>query len=164
MRRSAVLLSACLALAAAEARAQGDEVATAIARDLADRYIAACAAGDALAVADLYSDDAFAVHPTEDAVAAGRAELEKLLAASCAKDSGVTLELQSLRARFVDTTVIVTLGRWKQRATGPAGGKPVETVLRTTEVLVKGETGWRYASDHASLGAPPPVPALRSSR
>lgn len=47
----------------------------------------------------------------------------------------------------------MTTSRWRQRATGP-DGRPVEAVVRTTEVLVKGEDGRRCLSDHASVGIP----------
>jgi uncharacterized protein (TIGR02246 family) len=165
MRVAAVLITGLVWLGSAgAARAQGNEIAAAIARDLAQRFDAACSAGDALAVADLYTEDAFVVFPGEGGVAGNREELEKLAAANCVKNSGVELELESVRARFVGTSAIVTLGRWRQRAPGP-GGKPVETVVRTTELLVKSEAGWRYASDHASIGVPPPPPpATKAAR
>lgn len=137
----------------ASAQPGGDAVATAIARDLGERFKAACTAGDADAVAALYTDDATAVFPSEGAVAQGRAAIVALAREQCRKDAGGELVMEAVRARFLAADAIAATGRWRQRATGP-DGKPVEVVVRTTEVLVRGADGWQYVSDHASVGLP----------
>jgi ketosteroid isomerase-like protein len=71
--------------------------------------------------------------------------------------------MEAVRARFLAADAIAATGRWRQRATGP-DGKPVEVVVRTTEVLVRGAEGWRYVSDHASVGLPAAAPEAEPKR
>lgn len=168
MRRLAIAILILGLPFAAGAQPSGDDIATAIARELGERFKVACTAGDAEAVAGLYADDATAVFPGEGAVAHGREAIAALARDACRKDAGGELVMEAVRARFLGANAIVATGRWRQRAAGP-DGKPVEAVVRTTEVLVRGADGWRYLSDHASVGVPaaavpPASPGARPAR
>jgi ketosteroid isomerase-like protein len=155
MRRA--LAAAVLCLAASAARAGDDP--TAIARAVGDKFGAACGAGDVKAVLALYRKDARVVYPGAGETASNPQELEKLVTATC-KKGGPKLELVGYRAVWIDAshTVIGSLGDWRMTAPGP-DGKPATTPVRATEVIVKTKAGWRYAVDHASIGAAlPPAP------
>jgi len=87
-------------------------------------------------------------------------------AASCA-DAGLAMQRAFVahRQAFVDAIAldknhVATVGQWEDTFTGPSG-KPMTSIVRTTEVLVKQQGRWKYLVDHASVGAPPPAPARR---
>ena len=158
MRRlSTILFASCLAIAPLAARA-ADESAAAIARDVDERFGKACGAGDIAAVVALYADDATAIYPGEGAVAHGRAEIEKLARVPCDPSSGDVLRLDEVRARWLDRDHISVIGSWTLTVKAP-GGAPATSTVRTSELLVKTPTGWRYLVDHASVGVPPPPAA-----
>ncbi len=125
-----------------------------IARDLDERFAAACNAGDVAAVTALYADDATAIFPMEGGVAHGKAEIGKLVALACHPPS--VRQLEQVAARFLTASHISVIGQWKQTHPGP-DGQPVVMAVRTSEILVRTAAGWRFLVDHASVGAPPPA-------
>lgn len=128
--------------------------AAVIARDLDERFGAACNAGDVAAVTALYADDATAIFPMEGGVAHGKAEIGKLVTLACQPPS--VGQLEQLSAHFLTPSHISVIGQWKQTLPGP-DGKPVAMAVRTSEILVRTAAGWRFLVDHASVGAPPPA-------
>jgi hypothetical protein len=63
----------------------------------------------------------------------------------------------------IDDTHIVNVGRWESVVLGP-GGRRTTVTIRTTELIVKEDGGWKYLVDHASVGAPPPAAGGRGRR
>lgn len=103
MRRLAIAILILGFPVAVGAQPGGDPVATAIARDLGERFETACTAGDAEAVAALYADAAAAVFPGEGEVAQGREAIVALAREQCRKDAGGELAMEAVRARFLAT-------------------------------------------------------------
>jgi ketosteroid isomerase-like protein len=126
-------------------------------------FAKACGAGDIPGVLALYEDDATVIWPAQGDIAHGKAEIEKLATALC-KAGQPGPKLQSQTSKRVGPGYIVNVGMWDLPAAGP-DGKPVTSVVRTTEVihLVKGK--WLYTVDHASIGLPPmPTGASAASK
>jgi ketosteroid isomerase-like protein len=152
-----VVALSLLCFVAATARAADD--ASAIAKSVGEKFAAACGAGDVKAVLALYRADARVVYPGAGDTASNPQELEKLVTATC-NQNGPKLALVGYKAVWVDAahTAIASLGEWSMTAPGP-DGKPAQTPVRATEVIVKTKNGWKYAVDHASIGVPPAPPA-----
>lgn len=151
------LALAALLLLASPARAAEDPGA--IAKTVGEKFAAACGAGDVKAVLALYRADARVVYPGAGETATNRQELEKVVTSTCKKD-GPKFELVGYEAVWLDAShkAIASLGDWSMTAPGP-DGKPAKTQIRATEVIVKTKGGWKYAVDHASIGASPPPPS-----
>jgi uncharacterized protein (TIGR02246 family) len=148
-----LLLCALVAPALADPASDG--------RTHAEAFARVFNAGDVQGVMALYADDAVVVWPGQGETAKGRAEIEKLVANAFKGMRGQQLSIRSIDAIPIDDTHMVTVGRWDSSFTDPAGKRRTSDV-RTTEVLVKTATGWRYLVDHASIGVPPPPAAHRA--
>jgi uncharacterized protein (TIGR02246 family) len=129
--------------------------ATADARAHDEAFAKACEAGDVKAVMALYADDAIVVWPAAGEEATGKAAIEKLVPNLCDPKSGAKAVMKSLEAMPLGDSYIAIHGRWEVIQKGP-DGKSVTSQIRTTEVIAKSGSGWRYVVDHASVGVPPP--------
>jgi ketosteroid isomerase-like protein len=130
---------------------------------LGDRFAAAVASGSIDAVLDCYANDARVMFPGQGEEARGKAELRRLLERSIADMKAQPIEQKSADTIAIDADHLLNVGRWELRTTGP-DGKPLVMTVRTTEVLVKEGTTWRYFIDHASVGLPPPPPPPAAPR
>jgi ketosteroid isomerase-like protein len=153
-----IALAALFALLASAARA-GD-VPSAIAHEISQKFVSACEAGKLGEALALYADDAVVVFPSQGAPANGKAEIAKLLGDLCEAGAGSKSKWLGGRGAWFGTgeNAIVASGRWETSGVDP-DGKPVSVIVRTTELLVKTATGWRYRLDHASVGVPAPAAA-----
>lgn len=154
---SLALLSASL-LAPAPARSADDD-ATAIARDVDERFAKACNAGDQAALLSLYADGASAIFPGEPEIGEDRAAIAGMLERSCNPGSGVSYRLEAIRGTRLGPDHIAVVGKWTVSVPGP-DGKPSANPTRATEILVRTDAGWRYLVDHASAAPPPPAPKM----
>jgi ketosteroid isomerase-like protein len=118
---------------------------------LGEAFARAVAAGDVEGVLALYADDARAIYPGQGQGARGKAALRTMLERDLPGLRSLPMRQASSDAFALDETHIVNVGRWEVAA-GP--GRPAMTI-RTSEVLVKEGSGWRYLVDHASIGTPP---------
>ena len=132
--------------------------ATAEARAHSEKFAKACEAGDVDAVMALYADDAHVVWPGADQEAQGKPAIEKLAKGLCDPKSEAKFTLKSIDGISLDSDHIATVGNWEGSFKGPNGKRQVSQV-RTTEVLQKAGSGWKYIVDHASIGQPPPKAA-----
>jgi uncharacterized protein (TIGR02246 family) len=133
--------------------AVADPTATARAHD--EAFAKACSAGDVKGVVALYTDDAVVIWPGEGEEAKGKAQIEKLAAALCDPKTEPKVMLKSDEAVAYGNSHIGITGHWELTQIGP-DGKRTTSQIRATEVIVKTPAGWRYVSDHASIGLPPP--------
>jgi len=131
--------------------------ATAEARAHSEKFAKACEAGEIDKVLDLYADDAHVVWPGASEEAQGKAAIEKLAKNLCDPKSEPKFTLKSIDGISLDSDHIATVGHWEGSFKSP-DGKRVVSQVRTTEVLVKSGSGWKYIVDHASVGLPPPKP------
>ena len=129
--------------------------ATAEARAHSEKFAKACEAGEIEDVLELYADDAHVVWPGAGDEAQGKDAIEKLAKGFCDPKTELKLTLKSIDGISLDSDHIATVGHWEGSFKGPNGKKAVSQV-RTTEVLVKAGSGWKYIVDHASIGLPPP--------
>jgi uncharacterized protein (TIGR02246 family) len=127
--------------------------ATAEAKAHTGAFMRACLAGDVKAVVDLYTDDAVLVWPGQGDEARGKDEIRALISRYCTGERGAGLVLKSMEAVPLGDSHIAARGHFESSVAGPEGRR-VTTELRATEVLVKTGAGWRYVSDHASVGVP----------
>lgn len=154
---SLALLSASLLLPAAAYAA--DDEATAIARDVDERFAKACNAGDQATLLALYADGASAIFPGEAEIGESRAAIAGMLERSCDPESGVAYRLDAIRGTRLGPDHIAVVGQWTISVPGP-DGKPSANPTRATEVLVRTDAGWRYLLDHASAAPPPLAPKM----
>ena len=131
--------------------------ATAEARAHSEKFANACEAGEIDNVLALYADDAHVVWPGAGEEAQGKAAIEKLAKNLCDPKTEPKFTLKSIDGISLDSDHIATVGQWEGSFKGP-DGKKVTSQVRTTEVLVKAGSGWKYIVDHASIGQPPPKP------
>jgi len=151
-------LALTVLVAAAASVAQAGDVPSAIAHELSQKFVSACEAGKVSEAIALYVDDAVVVYPSEGAHADGRAELTKALGDLCQEGLGKSRWLGGRGAWFgTGENAIVATGAWETSGVD-ADGKTVSVTVRTTELLVKTPTGWKYTLDHASVGVPLPAP------
>lgn len=128
---------------------------TADATALSESFAKACEAGDVQGVLALYADNATVIWPGAGEEAKGKTSIEKLATELCNPKSKPKFALKSIEGISLDNSHIATVGHWESSFTAP-NGKRVSAQLRTTEVLVKSGSVWRYLVDHASIGQPPP--------
>jgi uncharacterized protein (TIGR02246 family) len=128
-----------------------------------EAFARACVAGDVAAVVALYADDARLVWPGAGEEGRGKADVERMVTDFCKKTKDLKLTLTGVDAVPLDDAHVATVAHWESSAAGP-GGKPVSAKVRSTEVLVKSGSAWRYLVDHASVGQPAPHPAPRRPR
>jgi uncharacterized protein (TIGR02246 family) len=128
---------------------------TADARAHDEAFAKACEAGDVKAVVALYTEDAVVVWPGAGEEAKGKAQIEKLAADLCNPKTKPKAVIKSDEAMALGDSHIAITGHWELSQTGP-DGKRTTSHIRATEVIVKTPAGWRYVSDHASIGVPPP--------
>ena len=152
MRTTGVMLL----VAALATTAFGD--ATTTARAHSEAFGKACNAGDIKAVMALYTDDAFVVWPGAGEEARGKAAIEKLATGLCDPKLETKAVLTSVVGVLLAPTHIASMGHWDFTQNGP-DGKPATSQIRTTEIIQKGASGWRYLVDHASIGMAAPPPA-----
>ena len=131
--------------------------ATAEARAHSEKFAKACEAGEIEGVLELYADDAHVVWPGAGEEGQGKDAIEKLVKNFCNPKTELKLTLKSIDGISLDSDHIATVGHWEGSFKGPDGKKVVSQV-RTTEVLLKAGSGWKYIVDHASIGLPPPKP------
>jgi ketosteroid isomerase-like protein len=152
------LLSGLIGCSLAASAARADDLPSALAHELSQKFVTACEAGKVRDALALYLADAVAVFPSEGARANGRAEIAKLLSETCGTDTGRSKWLGGSGAWFgAGENAIVATGAWETSGVD-AQGKTVTVTVRTTELLVKTPDGWKYRLDHASVGVPPPEP------
>jgi uncharacterized protein (TIGR02246 family) len=120
------------------------------AQALSASFAKAFAACDQQGIEDLYEDDAVAIYPGVGEQAKGKVEIAKMAIAACKTDIGKQV---SADAKPLGADYIINVGRWESTTTGP-DGKPVVTVIRTTELIHNSDGKWRYAVDHGSVGTP----------
>jgi uncharacterized protein (TIGR02246 family) len=150
--------SAIILVIALAAPAFADATADARAHD--EAFAKACEAGDVKGVVALYTDDAVVVWPGAGEEAKGKAQIEKLAADLCDPKTKPKAVIKSDEARALGDSHIAITGHWEMSQTGP-DGKRTTSQIRATEVIVKTPAGWRYVSDHASIGVPPPEAAKK---
>ena len=137
--------------------------ATAEARAHSEKFAKACEAGEIENVLALYTDDAHLVWPGAGEEAQGKASIEKLAKGLCDPKSEAKFTLKSIDGISLDSDHIATVGNWEGSFKGPNGKRQVSQV-RTTEVLQKSGSGWKYIVDHASIGLPPPKAARETHK
>jgi ketosteroid isomerase-like protein len=137
--------------------------ATAEARKHSEKFAKACEAGEIDNVLGLYADDAHVVWPGAGEEAQGKVAVEKLAKDFCDPKTELKLTLKSIDGISIDSDHIATVGHWEASSKGPDGKKGTAEV-RTTEVLVKAGSGWKYIVDHASIGLPPPKAARETHK
>jgi uncharacterized protein (TIGR02246 family) len=157
MTSSIVLALVCVLAAPALADPTAD------ARAHSEAFARAWNAGDLQGALALYADDAIAIWPGQREEAKGKAAIEGLLREVFERTKDRKLALESIEGRALGEGHIATIGHWESAFTTPRGRR-VTARLRTTEVLVKADGGWRYLVDHASIGQPRPVAARRGRR
>ena len=159
MRRSgtASLAFASLWLFVSPAAFAADDEATTIARQFDENFAKACNAGDVAKLSSFYADDATVIFPGEAEIGRDRATVEAMLGRLCDPKAGVSVRLDSIRGRSLDPTHVLLVGEWTVSASDK-DGKPGETKVRATEILVQSDAGWRYLLDHASDAPGPPAP------
>lgn len=138
-----------------------DDDATAIARDVDERFAKACNAGDQATLLTLYADGASVIFPGEPLIGEDRAAITGMLERSCDPESGVSYRLDAIRGTRLGPDHISVVGTWTITVPGP-DGKPSANKARATEILVRSDAGWRYLVDHASAAPPaaPPPPTM----
>ena len=129
--------------------------ATADARAHDEAFAKACEAGDVKGAVALYADDAVVVWPGAGEEAKGKAQIEKLAANLCDPKTKPKAVIKSDEGVALGDSHIAITGHWELSQTGP-NGKRTTTPIRVTEIIVKTPAGWRYVSDHASIGVAPP--------
>jgi len=135
-----------------------DATADALAHD--EAFARACEAGDVKGVVALYTDDAVVVWPGEGEEAKGKTQIEKLAANLCDPKTKPKAVIKSVVGVPLGDSHIAITGRWEFTQTGP-DGKRTTSHLRATEIIVRTPAGWRYVSDHASIGVHPPEVAKK---
>jgi len=150
--------TATMLMFALAAPAFADPAATARAHD--EAFGKACNAGDVKGVVALYTDDAVVIWPGAGEEAKGKAQIEKLAAGLCDPKTQLKAVLKSSEAVAYGDSHIGITGHWELTQNGP-DGKPTTSQIRATEVIVKTPAGWRYVSDHASIGLPSPEAAKK---
>jgi len=145
------VLALCAAASLANAAADDPN---AIAREVGEKFAAACNDAKVDAVLALYRDDARVVYPGAGQTATSKAELKKLVSATCVPGAP-KFKLVGYKAVWADAahTVVAALGDWTVSGVGP-DGTPASAPVRSVEVLVKTGPGWQYVGDHASAGIP----------
>ncbi len=125
----------------------------AIAR-LRDAYSSALGAGDATAMANLYTEDGIS-QTNQMPTMTGRAAIEEgqKMAFSQASFSGMEVTAEETRTLG---NIGYERGRFKMTVTPKAGGKPMPQEGRYMLVLQKGPDGmWRVARDMDNVDVPP---------
>jgi uncharacterized protein (TIGR02246 family) len=150
--------SATILVIALAAPAFADATADARAHD--EAFAKACNAGDVKGVVALYAEDAVVVWPGAGEEAKGKAQIEKLAADLCDPKTKPNAVIKSEEGVALGDSHIAITGHWELTQTGP-DGKRSTSQIRATEVIVKTPAGWRYVSDHASIGVPPPKTAKK---
>ena len=128
-----------------------------------DAFARACEAGDVKGVVALYTDDTVAVWPGAGMEAKGKAELETLVGGFCRRGSERKLIRKSLEVIPLGAEHVVAIGHWDDTIVRPNGMR-VTAEVRTTEVLMRKGSAWRFLVDHASVGVPRPRPGARRER
>jgi uncharacterized protein (TIGR02246 family) len=134
--------------------------ATADARAHDEAFAKACEAGDVKGVVALYTDDAVVIWPGAGEEAKGKAQIEKLAADLCDPKTKPKAVITSDQGVALGDSHIAITGHWELSQIGP-DGKRVTSQIRATEIIVKTPAGWRYVSDHASIGVTPPKAASK---
>jgi uncharacterized protein (TIGR02246 family) len=140
----------------ARSGAQGDPAIVKV----ADAYVKASLAGDAKAIAALYTEDAIEM-PPHQAMIKGRAAIEQYyvkLFADGSKVSAFTIDhLESTATGNVGYDV----GTYRQTITAK-DGKPMNETGKYTVILKKSGADWKVAYAIYNSDQPPPPPAPKS--
>ncbi len=163
-RRSALLLCVVASLSLGEAcapTAPSVEASLAGAKALDERFIAAFNAGDADALAALYSDSVTASIGPDGAISSSREEIRAGMAAVFASMPGARIELLDQRSAVVGT-VVLSWGRSKVTVPTADGASQVLEGRFSDAKTLRGGV-WQYVVDHASIPMPPAQPAPASA-
>jgi uncharacterized protein (TIGR02246 family) len=160
MKRLTLLLTClCLSIitakpAASQPTAASKNVDAAI-RAIADDYVKASLAGDAKAIAALYTEDAVEMPPNAPAVK-GRVAIEQYYAKVLKSAKLSVFTLNHLETRAVGDTGY-DVGTYQQTVT-PTGGAAMDDTGKYAVILKRSGGAWRvaYAIYNSDRPAPPP--------
>jgi uncharacterized protein (TIGR02246 family) len=145
---------------AAQSKAQAPEVRAtnieAAIRAVADLYTKATMAGDAKAIAMLYTEDAVEMPPNQPIVK-GRAAIQQYYEKQFAGGKIARFALSHLETRAVGDTGY-DVGTYRQNVT-PTGAKAFDDTGKYAVILKRGPAGWKvayaiYSSDRPSPAGP----------
>jgi len=157
MKMLTIVLSLCgaplLALQAGSQPARGanDPAITAV----ADQYVKATLAGDAKAVAALYTDDAVEMPPNEPAVK-GRAAIQQLYEKNFKAAKIGSFAVTHMESRSSGDTGYDT-GTYRQTVT-PTGGSEIKDSGKYVVILKRIGGSWKVAYAIYNSDLPPPPP------
>ena len=152
------VLSAAVVCAQAPATegksAAGPSGADAI-KALADAYVKASLAGDAKAIAALYTDDAIEMPPNQPMIK-GRAAIQQYYE----KEMGSGMKMTSFTLTHLDTQAMgdrgYDVGTFRQSLTLKGATSPVNDSGKYTVILRRSAAGWKVASAIYNSDQPPP--------
>jgi uncharacterized protein (TIGR02246 family) len=123
-------------------------------KQLDEAFGKAALAGNAKAIAQLYTKDAVAYYPEGEFK--GKEAIEKNWAQFFDMFQVKEFKMEGDYRVFGDTSS--GWGTWKMVMTSKKDGKEQEVKGRFTEVAKRVGGNWRFLVDHASVALPPPAP------
>ena len=120
---------------------------------LEEAFVAAIAAEDTAALADLYTEDAVSFSP-DGGVAAGKDAITAAWAPFFAGFDNIAMTLNQ-QGEIAEKKSRAVWGLWTMTATSAETGEAMSFSGRYTDVAVKTKAGWKYRNDHASPIAMP---------
>ena len=123
---------------------------------VADRYVKATLAGDAKAIAALYTDDAVEMPPNTPAVK-GRAAIQQLYEMNFKAAKISDFSLTHVESRSSGDTGY-DIGTFRQTVT-PTGGTAMKDTGKYTVILKRTGGSWKVAYAIYNSDLPPPPPA-----
>jgi uncharacterized protein (TIGR02246 family) len=151
--RAAGLCAVSVLLLTRVASGQGSQAQALVA--VADAYVKATLAGDAKAVAALYTEDAVEMPPNQPSIK-GRAAIEKYYQQQFAEGAKMaTFTLTHLETRAMGDSGY-DVGTYQQTVTPPGGTAPANDSGKYTVILKRAGGAWKVAYAIYSSDQPPP--------
>jgi uncharacterized protein (TIGR02246 family) len=122
---------------------------------IADAYVKAALAGDAKAIAALYTQDAVEMPPNQPMIK-GRAAIQQYYE----KEMGSGMKVNSFTVTHLDTQAVgergYDVGTYQQSVTPKGGTEPVTDTGKYTIILRRSASGWQVA--YAIYNSDMPIP------